>query len=328
MPASSVSLGIMGNSLSSRKCWANRSALRTARYMVGCRRQICEECCLIGRLGRASNLVVGHWCFFRSISCANVRSWIKSPDRRDSSRACGRSSAAGGKRRPVPPAQQVGMGRSRGPSEPSVPVGSMSFRLGPGTAFALPTFNPATSLREHCRRYLIHLDDHIGRNIIAPCRVSNCVGTLGFIKTIGLALVGAEKSKQPLHAFLIVDEVDCFCSLLCHFESFGEISLDHETWHGPLLCVMWFQCRCSRILSIKAVIFRRHAVVHDSFSRISARSRSPRRLRRRSMRAKRCCVCASQGHACMSRSIWRASSKCCSARFQSASTSANSPRKR
>src|SRR5207248_10433548 len=128
---------------------------------------------------------------------------------------------------------------------------------------ALPIFNPATSLREHCGRYLIHLDDHVGRNIIASCRISNSLGTLGFIKAIGLAFVGAEESQQPPHAFLIVDEVNSFCSLLCHLESFGEIPLDHETWHGPLLCMMWSQCRCSRILSIKAVIFRRHAVVHD-----------------------------------------------------------------
>src|SRR5437899_2602594 len=116
----------------------------------------------------------------------------------------------------------------------TVPGRSGSIRTGDQRGSCLdPDIGYATSLSEHRGRYLMHLDDHVGWNIIAPCRISNRLNTLSFVKTISLALVGAEKSQQPLDSFLIVDEVNSFCSLLCHLETFGEIPLDHETWHGP-----------------------------------------------------------------------------------------------
>ena len=64
--------------------------------------------------------------------------------------------------------------------------------------------------RKHRRRYLVHLDDRVGRNIGAPRRIANGVGVFGLIKTVGFALVGTQKGEDPLHSFFIVDEIELF----------------------------------------------------------------------------------------------------------------------
>src|SRR3984957_10074060 len=68
---------------------------------------------------------------------------------------------------------------------------------------------PAEWLREHVRpNFPANFNDHIGGNVVSSCRGPNSFRIRRLIEAIGFFLVGAEEREGPLHAWLIIDQID------------------------------------------------------------------------------------------------------------------------
>jgi len=87
-------------------------------------------------------------------------------------------------------------------------------------------------LREHIRPNLpANLNDRIGRDVVSSSRGPNSFRIRRVVEAIGLFLVSAKEREDPLHAFLIIDQIDLFHPLLCEVELFRKISFDNVAWH-------------------------------------------------------------------------------------------------
>src|SRR6516165_3814571 len=82
------------------------------------------------------------------------------------------------------------------------------------------------SLGEHLWSELGNFDDYIGRNVQPAGGCADGLRARRFIEAVGFALVGAQKRKQPLNPFVIINPPDVVGSLLGYFHFFGKIPLD------------------------------------------------------------------------------------------------------
>jgi hypothetical protein len=87
-------------------------------------------------------------------------------------------------------------------------------------------------LCEHIRPNLpVNFNDYIGGDVVSSCRRPNSFRIRRFIEAIGLSLVGAKEREDPLHAFLIIDQIDLFNPILRKVELFRKIPFDNVAWH-------------------------------------------------------------------------------------------------
>ena len=96
----------------------------------------------------------------------------------------------------------------------------------------IPVTTPRTNpSREHGGADLVDLRDHVGRNP-GPFRgPANRFWARCLIEAVRLSLVGAQEGEDPLHALLIVDQLDPIVPFFAELDLLGEVSLDYETRH-------------------------------------------------------------------------------------------------
>ena len=94
-----------------------------------------------------------------------------------------------------------------------------------GRLFKALTYIPQHErLREHIRPNLpSNFNDRIGGDVVSSCRRPNSFRIRRVVEAIGLFLVGAKEREDPLHAFLIINQIDLFHPFLCEVELFRKI---------------------------------------------------------------------------------------------------------